>query len=228
MFYIMSLKLSFDHPIVIMDSETGGVHPKANVRWVSDKFEKDSKVEAIVVDSPAPILQIAAVKLNQQNLDEIDSFSTLVGPDAGESVENYLSRCNPQALEVNKLHERIDELREAPDIKKALNAFINWLPKPWNYIVAGQNVQFDLNFFNAKLEEVNSNDRFYGQPLELLSISRLYFSLPDTPIVANHKLENIASSLDIKTEDLQVHDALVDCRLTADVMRKMFKRFSLK
>lgn len=211
-----------------MDSETGGVYPKANVRWVTEQFKKDERAEAIVINPPAPILQIAAIKLNQQTLEEEDSFSTLVGPDEGESIDQYLGRCDPQALRVNKLDERISELRESPSIKRALSNFIHWLPNPWNYIIAGQNVQFDLNFFNAKLEEVNSDFRFYGQPLELLSISRLYFSLPDTPIVANHKLENIACSLGIQTSELQVHDALVDCRLTAEVMKRMFKRFSLR
>ena len=216
----------FENPIIIMDSETGGLSPQPEIRWLSNKFEKGSKVEAVVIEPASPILQISAVKLNQSTLKEEDNFDTLVGPDEGESIEEYISRCQPRALQVNGLGEKKDLLEKAPPLKEAMSRFLRWLPKPWEYLIAGQNVQFDLNFFNAKLEELGRDERFYGQPLELLAFSRLYFSLPDTSIVANHKLETIASALGIKTEG--AHDALVDCRMTAEVMRIIFKRLSLK
>lgn len=219
-----TLKLAFDAPVVIMDTETGGLSPKPDIRWYSEEFTKDQKVEGIVSEAPSPILQISAVRLNQQTLEEEKYFDTLVGPNYDETVDQLLSRCTSQALEVNGIGKRKDELAQAPSLQQVMSKFLNWLPR--RYLIAGQNIQFDLNFLNAAMESIGKTERFYGQPLELLAFSRLYFSLADTPIVANHKLETIASALNIDTES--AHDALFDCRMTADVMRKIFKRFSLK
>jgi len=216
----------FENPIIVMDSETGGLSPKPEIRLLGDKFEKGSTVEALIIEVPSPILQISAVKLNQITLEEESYFDTLVGPNKDESIEDYMAKCHPRALEVNKLDERVDDIAAAPCLSKALSNFLNWLPKPWDYWIGGQNVQFDLNFFNAKLEEIQRDERFYGHPLELLAFTKLYFSLPDTPIVANHKLETIAAALGVQTEG--AHDALIDCRMTAEVMKIIFKRFSLK
>jgi DNA polymerase III epsilon subunit-like protein len=207
-----------------MYSETGGLFPKPEVRWISNSFNKNDKVEGIVIENPSSLLQISAVRLNQQTLEEEKVFDTLVGPPAGVSVEEYLDKCNPKALAVNKIGERKEELKNSPPLNEAISLFLNWLPS--RYLICGQNVQFDLNFFNAKLETLGRDERFYGQPLEILAFSRLYFALPDTPIVANYRLETIAAALGIETEG--AHDSLVDCQITAKVMRKMFKRFSLK
>jgi len=221
------LRLAFSSPVVIMDSETGGLSPNPSIRWGdtnTPNVNKDDKLQGIVIEPPSPILQISAVKLNQQTLEEEDHFDTLVGPNKGETVEQYLNRCNPEALEVNQIDKRKDELKKAPPLEIAMKNFLQWLPK-W-YTIAGQNVQFDLNFFNAALEYLSNDYRFISQPLELTAFAKLYFALPDTCIVANYKLENVASALGVDTSD--AHNSLADCRITAEVMRRIFKRFSLK
>lgn len=193
------LRITFDYPVIVMDSETGGLMPEPDIQWKKKKGSKKNpdRIEGIIIKQASPILQISAVKLNQQTLEEEDHFNTLVGPDEGETVEQLLGRCDRKALEVNGLGKRKKELAKAPPLHKAIQNFLYWLPN--RYLIAGQNVQFDLNFFNAALDNLNKSDRFIGQPLELLAFSRLYFSLPDTPIVANHKLETIAAALDRKS-----------------------------
>jgi len=221
------LRLAFNSPVVIMDSETGGLSPNPNIRWGdinTQHIKKNDQLSGVVVEPPSPILQISAVKLNQQTLVEEGYFDTLVGPNKGETVKQYLKRCNPEALEVNNIDKRQDELKNAPPLETAMKNFLQWLPK-W-YTIAGQNVQFDLNFFNAALDFLSNDYRFVSQPLELTAFTKLYFALPDTCIVANYKLENVASALGIDTS--KAHDSLADCRITAEVMRRIFKRFSLK
>ena len=210
-----------------MDSETGGLASKPEIRWGDlEKYshKKHHKLEGIVTEPASPILQISAIRLNQQTLEEEAHFDTLIGPNPGETVKQYLNRCNPDALAVNKIDQRKDELKKAPPLHIAIQRFLNWLPR--YYVIAGQNVQFDLNFLNAALELLSHDYRFIGQPLELTAFTKLYFALPDTCIVANYKLENVASALKIDTT--HAHDSLVDCRITAEVMRRIFRRFSLK
>lgn len=222
-----NLEFAFSTPIVVLDSETGGLIPKEEVKWKRQKeFAIGQKLYGEVRSTAAPILELAAVRLNPKTLEEESYFHTFIGPNSGETVEELFNRCHPKALQVNHLDEKKEEFVNAPNLSQAVQNFMYWLPGFRQYVIGGQNVQFDISFLNAAFEQVGKEERFIGQPLELQVYSKLYFSLPDTPVVADHKLETVCSALGIDIEG--AHNALFDCRMTAEAMRKIFKRFSLK
>jgi len=219
-----NLKLAFSDPIIIMDSETGGLVPKETIRWKRrPDFQVGQRVFGEVTSLGTPPLELAAIRLDPSTMEEEKFFHTYVGPNEGESIDTYFSQCHPQAFTVNKLDKKRDEIAAAPPLSKAIQDFLYWLPPIRKLIIGGQNVQFDISFINAALELLRKDERFIGQPLELQDFSRLYFALPETPIVSNLKLETVCQALGIDTSE--AHTALADCRMTAEVMKIIFERF---
>src|SRR3989304_8119012 len=122
-----TLRLAFDSPVVVLDTETGGLSPQAEIRWEENKAK--GGVIGTILSPPSPILQISAIRLNQQTLEEEAHFNTLIGPDDGETVDDLLSRCTETALKVNGIGEGKKELSSSPSLKKVITDFMCWLPK---------------------------------------------------------------------------------------------------
>lgn len=221
-----ALNLIFSEQIIIFDTETGGLNPENEIEWdVTRNLIPGDKIEGVMKTAYAPILEIGAIKLNQFNLEELDYFYSLCGPEEGKNIEDLLELCTPAALEVNKINNRLDELSKAPPLSLVLRNFIDWARKDTKkYIPGGQNVRFDIDMINASCRRLGIDYQIYTQPLELRDFSQFYFALPDTPIVANYKLSTIAEALGISTKN--AHHALVDVRIEAECFRQIFKRLS--
>lgn len=226
----MDLQLNLQDPIVVMDTETGGLNPGDTVEWSLDRknIELGEKVDGKFIKHAAPILEIGAIVLNPFNLEEISEFHILCGPEKNETFKSFMSKCTDDALRINGFKDRLDEIKKAKPTSEALKDFINWLPKQKNgrpkFIPAGQNVRYDIDMLNHACMRNGVNFQIITNPLELLSFSLLYFGLKDTQIVANYRLTTVASALNINTEN--AHSALADVRMTAECLRKMFYRFS--
>jgi len=101
---VNKLKINLSYPIIVFDTETGGLNPELLVEWdlTGEKSrETGSTIQGTVKQAPAPILEIGAIALDPVTLEELSSFHTYCGPDANEPVEDLLGRCHPKALEVN-------------------------------------------------------------------------------------------------------------------------------
>lgn len=228
----MGINLIFPHPIVVMDTETGGLNPAIEIEWTLDKTSHrvDNIVTGKIKKLPAPILELGAIKLDPKDLKEIDCFHAICGPEKDESFEDFLSTCTPKALEVNGFKDRLNELKEAKPLSECLRNFLTWLAKDSvtrkidKFIPCGQNVTYDIDMLNMAFARFGINYQIYEHPLELISYSRVYFSMPDTETVANYKLTTVCKALGISTD--KAHTALADVKMTATALKKMLERFA--
>jgi DNA polymerase III epsilon subunit-like protein len=220
------LKLVYSEPIVVFDTETGGLNPTFEIDWdISRTLKAGDTIQGTVKTVYAPILEIGAVKLSQFTFEELDQFYSLCGPEQGQTVDDLLALCSSGALEVNQLDKRKDELAKAPPLSVVLKKFISWATKESKqFIPAGQNVRFDIDMINASCKRLGIDYQIFNPPIELRDFSAFYFALPDTPIVANYKLTTVASALGIKTDG--AHHALVDVKMETECLRRIFRRFS--
>lgn len=219
----MDLKINLPYPVVVFDTETGGLNGDYEIEWPKDNTLKiNQKIEGRITKRPVPILEIGAVILSPNTLDEIGQFHTLCGPEQGQSLEDYRSSCTDQALAVNGFGSRFEELRSAPPMSKALKNFLDFLPK--RHMLAGQNLRYDMHMVDAACTRFNLGFTFKNSPLELVTLAQIYFSLADTPIVANYKLTTIAEALGIPTTN--AHSALADVRMTVACLKTMINRFA--
>jgi DNA polymerase III epsilon subunit-like protein len=220
------LKVIYSEPIIVFDTETGGLNPSYEIDWdISLSLKVGDTIQGKVKTVYAPILEIGAVKLNQFTLEEVDKFYSLCGPEEGQSVEDLFSLCSQGALDVNKLDKRKEEFKTAKPLSAVLKNFISWATRESKqFIPAGQNVRFDIDMINAACKRLGIDYQIFNPPIELRDFSSLYFALPDTPIVANYKLTTVASALGLGTEG--AHQALEDVKMEAECLRRILKRFT--
>lgn len=233
-----NLRVNFSYPIVIFDTETGGLEPEPIIDWNLnlDITKAGQQVTGTVKTSPATVLELASIILDPVSLEEISSFHTYCGPNQDETIEDLLSRCSPDALEVNGFDkgERKEGLKTAPPLKQALVNWIDWLKVatdskgryPRKFIPCGQNVRFDINMLNSAFRREGVDFQLRSQPLELIGFSMLYFGLPNTGSVARYNLETVSQAIGISTEE--AHTALADARMTAKCLKAYVKEFTTR
>lgn len=227
----MSLKLNLPYPLLVFDTETGGLNSDYEIEWnliEQQSVDVGSMIQGRVRSLPPPILEIGAVLLSPTTLEELDRFHTLCGPEPGQSLEDFLKRCTKKALETNKLDTKLDEIKNAPPMSQALKEFFKFIPKS-NFsnnklrcLLCGQNVRYDIEMINGASKRLGIDFVLNGTPIELSNFSQLYFSLPDTPTVANYKLTTVAEALGIPTE--KAHTAMWDVTMTAECLKRIFNR----
>lgn len=225
------LNLNLPGPVIVFDTETGGLNADDEISWSLDRehYCVGSRVQGTITKLPSPILEIGAVVLNPLNLSEIAFFHSVCGKDEDESFKDFLGRCSKKALQVNGFGTRLNELEKAKSLKQTLAEFVSWIRTyeqrfSSSFIPCGQNVRFDIDMVNMACKKLGVPFQIKTQPLELISYSQLYFAMSDTETVANYKLTTVAGALGIDTEN--AHSALADVRMTAECMRRMFKKFS--
>jgi len=221
----MALKINLPNPLIVFDTETGGLDGDFEIKWNRDQCLKasvNSIVEGRVTKTPAPILEIGAVVLSPSTLDEIAVFHTICGPEKGQTIENFMSQCSDQALKINGFGERVSELAEAKPLSECLKDFIKFIPN--RFMAGGQNLRFDMHMIESACYRFGINYAFRATPIELAPLAQIYFSLPDTPIVANYKLTTIAQALGVPTEN--AHTALADVRMTVACLKKILEKFT--
>jgi len=224
------LKLNLPGPVIVFDTETGGLNPDIEVSWSVDpkKYVLGESIQGNLTKLASPILEIGAVVLNPLNLKEEEEFHRICGKSEEETFKDFMSRCSDKALEVNGFANRLEDLEKALPLKKALEDFVKWIRKAEDRfggraIASGQNVRFDIEMVNFACKRLGVDYQLQSHPLELTSYSQLYFALPNTPTVANYKLTTVASALNLSTEN--AHSALADVRMTAECIRRMFRKF---
>lgn len=227
--------VNFENPIVIFDTETGGINSTEVIEWgipTLQKFnfyKKGQKVEGIIKEVANPVLEIAAIKYNPKNFQKIDSFHFYLGPEKNQSFEEYLESCNPEALKINKLENNLDLIKKAKPGSEVIVDFINWATGNHRYFLpCGKNIDFDIKMIQASCNRFHIRDglsyKNMGYPLELMSYAMYYFNLPDTPIIPNYELSTICKALGIDSS--RAHEAMFDVEMTAECFKVIFKKFS--
>jgi len=163
------------------------------------------------------LLQIAAVLLDKKTLKEKKYFSTYVKPAKWKSRD-------PKSMKVNKI--TLDMVKNAPSLNAAIKKFNRAFPHNviqafyvgFNdkriltdaYKRAGLKWPFDYHYFDlwalffgylAKRNKLNSKKDFAGFGLEYL-----------------------IKTLKIKVDKSHLHNALVDCRIEAEILRRVIKQ----
>lgn len=224
------LKLNLPGPVIVFDTETGGLNPTEEISWSLDEstYTVGNVVQGRLHKLSSPILEIGAVVLDPLNFEEVDEFHIICGKEEKEDFKHFLSRCTDEALKVNGFKDRLDELERAKPLSEGLKSFVSWIKKAeeeyngWA-IPCGQNVKFDIEMVNSACKRLGINYQIKSHPLELTSYSQLYFSMQDTPTVANYRLTTVAQALGISTKN--AHQALSDVKMTAECIRRMFNKF---
>lgn len=130
----------------------------------------------------------------------------------------------PYALELNGIDL---STHEGPRPKEAVEQVINFVKKHFTNPaqVLGHNVSFDVGFLKVlfKKAEVDYDSVFSYRLLDTSSIAR--FLVFSGVIPSGGSLEQLANQFGIPFNPKKLHDALVDCEVTYQLILEMTKLF---
>lgn len=183
---------------IYFDTETGGVQPSQ------------------------PTIQLAAVAVNDETHDEVDSFECKIAFNEFEA--------DPEALRIN--HYKAEDWRDAPSERACAEHFAVFVRpyssvqmiskrtgKPYNVAkLAGYNA---LTFDLPRLKELFTGMFFPCAYIvrDVLQRALFYFDEHDGPKPENMKLSTVCAFFDIKVDG--AHDALADARMAASLMKRL-------
>ena len=148
------------------------------------------------------IIEIAALRIENNKIDEENFFSHLVNPE----------RLIPwEAKKVNKIED--EDVRNAPTIDIILPKFLEFSK---GSVLVAQNAQFDMGFLTQEKELCWG----YIELPECICTMRLSRTL--YPQHFRHNLDEISTRLDLKMP-INRHRALPDVILTAQALLKMIE-----
>ena len=193
-------------------------------RGAGSAFGGDFKKDILLIDTEFSgfniekheLLQLAGVLLDRKTLKEKKVFSSFMRPTRWQHRD-------PECMAVNKISHAM--VKDAPSLKQVINlfnktfghdvilaAYVGYNDKRFlldAYRKTKTKWQFDYHYFDLW-------GLFYG----FLAKKNLLKSKKD---FAGFGLEYLIQRLKIKTNKSQLHDALVDCRVEAEVLRKVLK-----
>ena len=166
----------------------------------------DFETTGLDLDKALPI-QLGAVLLDKQNLEEKDSFISLIRQDVSDMSD--------ESAKIHGITQ--DSLNEAPDQKEVIADFLNKFGT--EVYLASWNEMLDHTMLKKMLESVGKDiyehDYHY---LDVWSLAYLY-------LVKIGRGDTIKSEPTFQYFGLPPrtsHDALEDCRHTAEVLRKVY------
>lgn len=167
----MQLSMALDE-YVVFDFETTGLSP-----WGGDE-----------------VIEIAAMRIFGDQLDEQNYFHTLVNP------KRLIA---PEATRINGITNEM--VAGAPPIEKVFPEFLDFLGSSW---LVAQNAKFDMSFVSKYLVQ-------FKMKKQLEVYDTIHFSRRCYPSENSHNLDIICKRLNlvIKAEDR--HRSLGDVKLTA-------------
>ena len=179
-------------------------------------------VESTGLDvSKHEIIQIAGIRLHKDTLAEVSRFTTYVKPTRWEEQM-------PAAMEVNKI--TFDKLEKAPQIAEALKEFETHFP-PEEVMLTAYNAPFDTGFFRQSYIQQGRQAPYEYHTFDIWSLAYLYWSSvphknnPTKPI--GFGLSDMAELLKIPPAETY-HEALADCEIEAEVLRKLLGKLEIR
>lgn len=167
------------------------------------------------------ILQIAGVLLDKKTLREKNHFSSFVRP------QKWANR-DRESMKVNKIS--YDTLKDAPLLKDVIKKFNKTFGH--NVILAAYVGYNDKKFLLEAYRKSKIKWQFDYHYFDLWGLFYGYLAirnqLTSRKDFAGFGLESLIKMLDIKVNKNNLHDALVDCRVEAEVLRKLIKIYELQ
>lgn len=176
----------------------------------------DTEFSGFDVPKKHDLLQIAAVLLDRKTLKEKKSFNTFIKPSKWKSRDM-------ESMAVNKITWEM--VKNAPNLKQAINKFNRAFPH--DVIQAFYVGYNDKRILMDAYKRANVTWPFDYHYFDLWALIYGYLAkhnkLKSKKDFAGFGLEYLIKILNIKIDTTQMHDALVDCRLEAEVFRKIVK-----
>ncbi len=167
----MQLSLALDE-FVVFDTETTGLSP-----WGGDE-----------------IIEIAAMKIYGNEIDEKNIFHSMVNP------KRLIS---PEATRINGITNEM--VADAPPIEQVIPNFLDFVGTAW---LVAQNAKFDMGFISKYLVKLKIN-----RSLEVYDT--IHFSRRCYPEESTHNLDIICRRLNLTINQSERHRSLGDVKLTA-------------
>lgn len=159
------------------------------------------------------IIQFAAVLLDKKTLKEKAFFNSYAAPG------NWKNR-DRESMKVNKI--KSEWLKAAPSLNTVLNNF-NKKFKPANVILSYYGGPADMDFLRAAYKRAGVKWQFDYHYFNLWAVFYAYLAsnnkLKASKEFAGFNLDYLMKALKIKP--LLRHDALADCRMEAEVLRRI-------
>lgn len=156
------------------------------------------------------IIEIGAIKVEEGII--IDKFESLIKPNGyyfyDDDGNEYFSYVDEFITELTGITNEM--LETAPDIENVLPKFVDFIKDD---ILAGHNVNFDINFlYDNLMDELDY--RLSNDFVDLMRLTRKIY-----PDYKNHKLKTISENLNIDTSNH--HRAIGDCEITYNCFMKL-------
>ncbi|MBP9827078.1 3'-5' exonuclease [Candidatus Saccharibacteria bacterium] len=184
----------FSKDILLIDFESTG--------FIRDPATKD------VID-PGDPTQLGAVLLDKQSLKEKDSFLSDIKADP--------ARLDPWVLEHTDI--TAERVLRAPTLQDIAQQFLNHFGS--NIYLASWNVSFDRHWLNTLMQSINRRDSLYDyHHIDVWTLAYTY-------LCQNSRPEIIRSEDTFRAfgqSERSAHNALDDCRRTAEVLRAIINR----
>jgi DNA polymerase III epsilon subunit-like protein len=180
-------------------------------------FNKDLlilDVEATGADfSKYELIQIGAILLDKKSLKEKKSFESFIKPG------NWKGR-DPEAMAVNKI--TWNEVKDAPGLRTVLRKFQKTFGT--DFIIAPYGTIIDTAYLRLGYKKCRMKYPFDYHVYDIWPLLYTYMAkhklLKNRSRFSGFKLEDAARHFKIKDEPGR-HTALADCRLEAEVLRKV-------
>jgi len=160
------------------------------------------------------IIQLAAVLLDKKTLLEKESFNTYVRPISW-------AKRNRQSMAINKIIW--DQVKDAPSLKKVMDDFEKLFGI--NVVLAHYGGPVDTDFLRAAYKKIGKKFLFDYHYFNIWALFYTYFALrgklSNNTKFTGFTLDDFMKHFKIKSEHR--HDALEDCRIEAEILRKVVK-----
>jgi len=160
------------------------------------------------------IIEIGAVKLDR-NLNIVDTFQVFVKPTFGEHLTSMVKKLT---------HIKNDDLINAPTFKEAYGMFCLWAKK----------ADVLLSFGTSDILVMLENFKIHGMPLFIKFID----GYADMQLFCQNQMQidtynmlgltHMAEKLEININDMSMHRALDDCKVSAKCFKALYGEEELK
>lgn len=161
------------------------------------------------------LIQVGAILLDKKTLKEKKSFESFIKP------KRWKDR-DPEAMEVNQI--TWEELKDAPSLKTVLKKFEAKFGT--NVIMANYGTIIDTAYLRFGYKESGMKYKYDYHVFDIWPLVYTYMAkhklLTNRKRFSGFRLDDTAKHFKIKVADNR-HTALADCRLEAEVLRKILK-----
>jgi DNA polymerase-3 subunit epsilon len=170
-------------------------------------------IEATGLDAARhEIIQLAGVLLDKKTLKEKEAFSSFIRP-------RFWQRRDPESMAVNKIAFKV--VKEAPDLKSTLEKFNKTFGS--DVILSYYVGVMDITFLQAAYSRAKQKWPFDYHTFNIWSLFYPFLAkknkLKNKKDFSGFNLEDLIKKFKLKLDKSQLHDALVDCRVEAEVLR---------